>query len=134
MFSIATNYQAKDNTLPERVVTIIGEEESNEIALDKILDKIQEDPQSGSCLNISYSDMSGPVANCNPTGSPFATGAGAGGRAVEADTKQGGYNLVVPGGSGIVNLKLNFTSTVPPTDPRISNTALTHLHSAYRYC
>ena len=36
-----------------------GDESSNEVALRMILSKIQEDPQSGSCLNISYSDMTG---------------------------------------------------------------------------
>ena len=37
-----------------------------------ILSKVVEDPQSGSCLNVSYADVSGPVANYNPTGSPYA--------------------------------------------------------------
>lgn len=37
-----------------------------------IIGKIVEDPQSGTCLNVSYADVSGPVANYNPTGSPFA--------------------------------------------------------------
>ena len=38
-----------------------------------ILAKIVEDPQSGTCLNVSYADVNGPVANPNPTGSPFAS-------------------------------------------------------------
>jgi len=33
---------------------------------------IVNDPQSGSCPYISYSEFKGPVANANPTGSPFA--------------------------------------------------------------
>ena len=37
-----------------------------------IIAKVVEDPQRGTCLNISYADVSGPVANPNPTGSPFA--------------------------------------------------------------
>ena len=37
-----------------------------------ILSKVQEDPQSGSSLNVSYADVTGPVANFNPTGSPYA--------------------------------------------------------------
>lgn len=37
-----------------------------------IISKIVEDPQSGTCLNVSYADVNGPVANFNPTGSPFA--------------------------------------------------------------
>jgi RNA-binding protein Nova len=40
--------------------------------VDLILQKIVEDPQSGSCPNISYADYTGPVASANPTGSPFA--------------------------------------------------------------
>uniref|UniRef100_A0A8D0G9U0 NOVA alternative splicing regulator 2 n=1 Tax=Sphenodon punctatus TaxID=8508 RepID=A0A8D0G9U0_SPHPU len=40
--------------------------------VDIIVQKIQEDPQSSSCLNISYANITGPVANSNPTGSPYA--------------------------------------------------------------
>lgn len=40
---------------------------------------IVEDPQSGSCPNVSYADYKGPIANANPTGSPFANSASAGG-------------------------------------------------------
>jgi hypothetical protein len=47
-----------------------------QVALDLILAKVAEDPQSGSCLNISYTEFQGPVANINPTGSPFANGGG----------------------------------------------------------
>lgn len=41
-----------------------------------MLAKVVEDPQSGSCPNVSYADISGPVANYNPTGSPFAHATG----------------------------------------------------------
>merc|ERR1719342_859522 len=51
---------------------VIGEPDCNRKAMAMILEKILEDPQSGSCLNISYSDVHGLVANFNPTGSPFA--------------------------------------------------------------
>jgi len=130
---IQLSQKAKDNTLPERVVTIIGDESSNEVALKMILSKIQEDPQSGSCLNISYSDMTGPVANCNPTGSPFANGAQTGGPGEPEQSKQlVGYNLHLPNNGGLINLKLNFSSSVPPTDPRISNPAMLHLAQAFR--
>lgn len=37
-----------------------------------ILAKVVDDPQSGTCLNVSYADVAGPVANFNPTGSPYA--------------------------------------------------------------
>lgn len=46
--------------------------ENNKKACMLILAKVMEDPQSGSCPNVSYADISGPVANYNPTGSPFA--------------------------------------------------------------
>uniref|UniRef100_A0A3Q2E648 NOVA alternative splicing regulator 1 n=1 Tax=Cyprinodon variegatus TaxID=28743 RepID=A0A3Q2E648_CYPVA len=64
--------------LQERVVTISGEPEQNRKAVEIIIQKIQEDPQSSSCLNISYSNITGPVANSNPTGSPYAGLAGVG--------------------------------------------------------
>ena len=37
-----------------------------------IICKILEDPQSSSCLNISYGEIQGLVANPHPTGSPYA--------------------------------------------------------------
>ncbi|CAB0016445.1 unnamed protein product [Nesidiocoris tenuis] len=49
-----------------------GDFENNKKACAMILSKVQEDPQSGSSLNISYADIPGPVANFNPTGSPYA--------------------------------------------------------------
>nr|ABC86135.1 nova [Paracentrotus lividus] len=61
-------------TLSERVITISGEPENNRKAMSFIVNKIQEDPQSGSCNNLSYATITGPVANANPTGSPFAEG------------------------------------------------------------
>lgn len=49
-----------------------GHFDQNEKALDMILDKVAEDPSSGSCPNVSYADVNGPIASVNPTGSPFA--------------------------------------------------------------
>merc|ERR1719510_2453006 len=51
--------------IPERVITLVGESRSNQIALDMILEKIAEDPNSGSCTNINYGpseDTSGAAA------------------------------------------------------------------------
>jgi RNA-binding protein Nova len=58
--------------LPERVVTIIGDPTTNRKALEMIICKILEDPHSSSCLNISYGEVQGLVANPHPTGSPYA--------------------------------------------------------------
>jgi len=62
--------------LQERVITVTGEKSELYNAGDVILAKIKEDPQSGSCPNLSYSGFAGPVANANPTGSPYADGNG----------------------------------------------------------
>jgi RNA-binding protein Nova len=58
--------------LQERVITVTGEKNELMAAGDTILAKIKEDPQSGCCPNLSYAGFAGPVANANPTGSPYA--------------------------------------------------------------
>ncbi|XP_043272950.1 RNA-binding protein Nova-1 isoform X3 [Venturia canescens] len=69
---VQISQKAKDVSLQERCITVIGEKENNRNALLMILAKIADDPQSGTCLNVSYADITGPVANYNPTGSPYA--------------------------------------------------------------
>lgn len=69
---VQISQKSKDHALAERCITVIGEMENNKNACQMILSKIVEDPQSGSCLNVSYADVTGPIANFNPTGSPFA--------------------------------------------------------------
>jgi RNA-binding protein Nova len=49
-----------------------GDTEHMMHAFDMVFKMIVDDPQSGSCPNISYADFKGPIANANPTGSPFA--------------------------------------------------------------
>jgi len=69
---IQISQKSKETTLPERVVTIIGDPKNNRKAIEMIICKILEDPQSSSCLNISYGEIQGLVANPHPTGSPYA--------------------------------------------------------------
>ncbi|CAL1286901.1 unnamed protein product [Larinioides sclopetarius] len=69
---VQISQKSKDYALAERCITVIGEMDCNRKACHMILMKIMEDPQSGSCLNVSYADVTGPVPNFNPTGSPFA--------------------------------------------------------------
>ena len=168
---IQLSQKPTDTTLPERVVTVIGEDDSNKIALEMILDKVQEDPQSGSCLNVSYSEINGPVANANPTGSPFANGQLQAARALEGSGEEGaggvagagqpqvaqtqaalpcpgphletgagaaggctacsGVSVTVPGYS-TVNIKLNFQTPQPPSDPRIISQCLPHVNHSLR--
>ncbi|CAG0898134.1 unnamed protein product [Cyprideis torosa] len=54
------------------LMDLVGEADTNRKACGMILQKIIDDPQSGSCLNVSYAEFNGPVANFNPTGSPYA--------------------------------------------------------------
>lgn len=69
---VQISQKSRDHALAERCITVIGELDYNKKACAMIISKIVEDPQSGSCLNVSYAEVSGPVANFNPTGSPYA--------------------------------------------------------------
>ncbi|KAL1130172.1 hypothetical protein AAG570_013110 [Ranatra chinensis] len=69
---VQISQKAKDQSLQERCITVMGDLNNNKKACAMILSKVQEDPQSGSSLNVSYADVTGPVANFNPTGSPYA--------------------------------------------------------------
>ncbi|XP_068106184.1 RNA-binding protein Nova-2-like isoform X2 [Hyperolius riggenbachi] len=61
--------------LQERVVTVSGEAVQVQRAVKIIINKAKEDPPQGTAyLNISYINTQGPVANSNPTGSPYAGG------------------------------------------------------------
>lgn len=68
---IQISQKPKDYALPERCITIFGEMENNKTACRMILEKVVEDPNCKNSLNISYADVTGPLANSNPTGSPF---------------------------------------------------------------
>lgn len=61
--------------LQERVITLKGDKMQLMSASNLITSKIKDDPQGASCPHISYAGISGPVANANPTGSPYATAA-----------------------------------------------------------
>jgi len=108
----------KDKSLVERCITVNSNDvENSKSACLMILTKIVDDPQSGSCLNVSYTHITGPVANLNPTGSPFAnsqsqvTQRGNYGTGISSSmsASSGFGNLL---GSG-VNLNLNFSSAFP---------------------
>jgi len=141
---IQLSQKSKETTLPERVITIIGDDENNKEALSMVLEKVVEDPQSGSCLNISYSEIQGPVANFNPTGSPFAIGAG---QQQFPDNFSGhnngtnfppqngkdvdGFNLPLIGG-GAMSLKLNFSPHMQTMDGRHITQCLSNINNSFR--
>ena len=81
--------------MQERVITIKGEKHQLITASNIIIDKIKDDPQSASCPNISYAGITGPVANANPTGSPYALASPTIVEAPAVQTMLGHY--IVPG-------------------------------------
>lgn len=106
---VQISQKPKDITLQERCITIIGDKENNKVACKLILAKIMEDPSSGTCLNVSYADVNGPVANFNPTGSPYAanqTTISSSTASLNSTPSLSAPNLLV-NGSGI-NLSLNL--------------------------
>ncbi|XP_071053250.1 RNA-binding protein Pasilla isoform X3 [Onthophagus taurus] len=107
---VQISQKAKDVSLQERCITVIGEKEANKKACMMILSKVVDDPQSGACLNVSYADVSGPVANFNPTGSPFAQSTGNAFSASNASLNSGlgtAQSMMLNGG---LNLSLNLNA------------------------
>lgn len=138
---VQISQKPKDITLQERCITIIGDKENNKVACKMILSKIVEDPQSGTCLNVSYADVNGPVANYNPTGSPYATNQNAIssstaslnsalGGAVQGATS-GATGLLV-NGTGI-NLSLNLGSPNPAPNLALVTQLLDHIKVSFYF-
>lgn len=130
---VQISQKPKDISLQERCITIIGEKENNKNACKLILSKIVEDPQSGTCLNVSYADINGPVANFNPTGSPYATNQ----NAINSSTASlnttlssamagGGTAGLLVNGTGI-NLSLNLGSPNPAPNMAVATQLLEHI-------
>lgn len=123
---VQISQKPRDITLQERCITIIGDTDKNKIACKLILAKIMEDPQSGTCLNVSYADMNGPVANFNPTGSPYASNQ----NSISSSTASlnssisSQHGLLVNGGG--INLSLNLGATGNP-NPQVTTQILDHI-------
>lgn len=101
---IQISQKPKDLALQERCVTIVGEKDHNKIACKLILSKIIEDPLSGTCTNVSYADINGPVANFNPTGSPYASH-----QTTNFNSSTASLNSSVTTNTGNTNLMINGT-------------------------
>lgn len=118
---VQISQKPKDIQLQERCITIIGERDNNKIACRLILQKIIDDPLSGSLLNVSYADVSGPVANYNPSGSPYAlsqpnsltvsSSTTSLSSAMGSVATAAGSGMLVNGSA--INLSLNLTSANP---------------------
>ncbi|KAJ8673187.1 hypothetical protein QAD02_004449 [Eretmocerus hayati] len=118
---VQISQKAKDVSLQERCITVIGEKEANRNALLMILAKVADDPQSGTCLNVSYADVSGPVANYNPTGSPYAQAPAATPTAYTA-TAAGLNTVSILNGTGL-SLNLNLGAPLPQATAAPGTTA-----------
>jgi len=128
---IQLSQKSKETPLPERVITVIGDDDNLRVALNLILQKVSEDPQSGSCLNISYKITNGPVANPNPTGSPFANGVDPCTGEVNGMKENEGYALPLVGG-GTLSLKLNFNPHLQADDARVMTQYLGHINACLK--
>ncbi|GAB1604532.1 RNA-binding protein Nova-1-like isoform X3 [Argonauta hians] len=139
---VQISQKSKETNLPERCVTVAGDIESDRRAVDMILQKIVEDPQSGSCPNISYADYTGPVASANPTGSPFANTDYIQNRSTEmglANNNFGGFGFGFNGnafgnniGASMTNLNLNAAALSGGTSNSINSTALDNIKITLR--
>ncbi|XP_058985557.1 RNA-binding protein Pasilla isoform X1 [Musca domestica] len=136
---VQISQKPKDISLQERCITIIGDKENNKNACKMILSKIVEDPSSGTCLNVSYADINGPVANFNPTGSPYATNQ----NAINSSTASLNSTLgTTIGGAGTaagllvngtgINLSLNLSSPNPAPNLALATQLLEHIKVALR--
>lgn len=131
---VQISQKPKDVSLQERCITIIGDKENNKNACKMILSKIVEDPQSGTCLNVSYADVNGPVANFNPTGSPYATNQNAINSSTASLNSTLGTTIgsaataasLLVNGTGI-NLSLNLGSPNPAPNLAVANQLLEHI-------
>lgn len=103
-----------------------------------ILAKIVDDPQSGTCLNVSYADMPGPVANFNPTGSPYAGGTAAAGSTFGSNSTLSGVTsasgLMLNGAAtGGLNLSLNLNQP-QNVNPGLTAQLLEHVKVCFNIC
>lgn len=130
---VQISQKPKDLTLQERCITIIGDKENNKKACRLILSKIMEDPSSGTCLNVSYADVNGPVANFNPTGSPYANPQISSSTAslnsalspATVGNAAAAANLLVNGSA--LNLSLNLGSPNPNVNPTVTTQLLENI-------
>ncbi|XP_044728077.1 RNA-binding protein Nova-1 isoform X3 [Chrysoperla carnea] len=134
---VQISQKAKEVSLQERCITIIGEKDSNKRACLLILAKIVDDPQSGTCLNVSYADMPGPVANFNPTGSPYAGGTTAAGSTFGSNSTLSGVTsasgLMLNGAAtGGLNLNLNLNAPIQNVNPALTAQLLEHVKVSLR--
>ncbi|XP_063539006.1 RNA-binding protein Pasilla isoform X4 [Cydia strobilella] len=130
---VQISQKAKELSLQERCITVVGEKDNNKKACVMILQKVVDDPQSGSCPNVSYADVAGPVANYNPTGSPYAvpTAEVTENHALGAGVV-GGSVLVNGSGLGALSLTLSLAPPGSQQQTPLTQHTLDHIKMALR--
>ncbi|KAJ1523714.1 hypothetical protein ONE63_001548 [Megalurothrips usitatus] len=134
---VQISQKAKDVSLQERCITVIGELEQNQKACLMILQKVMEDSLSGTCLNVSYADIAGPVANFNPRGSPYAITTHT---PSQPGTLQSGFNSTtslnsIASGNALgngINLSLNLSAPNSATGSALTSQLLEHIKVTLR--
>uniref|UniRef100_A0A3Q0KS80 Rna-binding protein related n=2 Tax=Schistosoma mansoni TaxID=6183 RepID=A0A3Q0KS80_SCHMA len=132
---IQISQKSVEINLLERCITIAGEPEQCRAAVDLVLAKIAEDPQSAIYPAISYSHVRGPVASAYPTGSPFAIMP-----SVRFDTSQGSHLRLPPGrGASCGNIEgwddnvpsgVGFSAVANPFGSSLFHAALLQVQAA----
>ncbi|XP_034232677.1 RNA-binding protein Nova-1 isoform X2 [Thrips palmi] len=134
---VQISQKAKDVSLQERCITVIGELDQNQKACLMILQKVMEDSLSGTCLNVSYADIAGPVANFNPRGSPYAITTHT---PSQPGTLQSGFNSTtslnsIASGNALgngINLSLNLSAPNSATGSALTSQLLEHIKVTLR--
>ncbi|CAH8436729.1 unnamed protein product [Schistosoma haematobium] len=132
---IQISQKSVEINLLERCITIAGEPEQCRAAVDLVLAKIAEDPQSAIYPAISYSHVRGPVASAYPTGSPFAIMP-----SVRFDASQGSHLRLPPGrGASCGNIEgwddnvpsgVGFSAVANPFGSSLFHAALLQVQAA----
>merc|ERR1711934_1243694 len=93
------------------------------VALDMILEKIVEDPNSSCCLNTSYEGVEGALGGISASG--YSAGRGT------SVSDAPGYDTINVNGHTNLRLTLNMHAPIPP-DPWVSSQAMPHINYALR--
>jgi len=126
-----------EQKVPERMITLVGEMRSNQIALDMILEKVCEDPNALSCGDIHYTEhQAGGALHVAPSsGYGYGSRGGSAGpqaaaaAAVAAVTP--GYDTINVNGHTNLRLTLNMSTPIAP-DPWVSSQAMPHINYSLR--
>ena len=101
------------------------------MALDMILEKIAEDPNSGSCQEINYPDSGGSSCGFGSRPDYSSNGSNGGMAAAAAVAETPGYDTINVNGHTNLRLTMNMHTPIAP-DPWVSSQAMPHINYALR--